>query len=586
MTDTQAPDLDHWGGSTGGSTTEARKPPKQADYIAWIRYGLSERGDYEPIWRKCRAYYANRQEAVEELESTGGRVALVNRIKSTVDAIFPASTLRNPKVLVRPRHPAHADSAGLAETMVNAWWRLYNARTPFRLAFLDCLQIGHGWVKTTWEHTEYNDGEAVVVEESRPRFMVPDPFDMVIDPESTGMHDARWVAQRSFESLPAVWRNPNYLAATRRKVKSSMLKAADGDDDGRLDDSQESDAPDTRLMRAEIWEMWDIERELFCVFASGTDGWLVEPRPFPYENGQPFERMDCYAARGFLYPIGEIEPLLYLQDELNYTRTDQLEHRSRMGSKVLVEAQALTDELREGLASRDPITAVPVRSTNLNPSEAVSPMAMPSVPPDYYAMSDVISADMDEVSGVSEYRRGSLPAGRHSATEAAIVADSQAIRTAEKSSIVETAAANVARRIVELARQLLTVAGHVPDESSEDGFVLVSRDAIDGLFEYEVEIGSMAPRDDIAVRQEALQLWGSFASLAGVPLNAEGEMIDVAALARLVLQRHGVQDPDEYIVAAEGGGAGALAPSQMLAEQALPPEAAPTAAPTGAGLAG
>ena len=155
----------------------------------------------------------------------GGRVALVNRIKSTIDAIFPASSLRDPKVIVQPRHPRHNETAPLVELMVNAWWRLYDARTHFRLALLDCLQIGHGWIKTTWEHEEHeeeqetgdtvtnaNGGETfaltetkTVVDTSRPKFMCVDPFDMVIDPESTGMHDVRWVCQRSFESLPKVW---------------------------------------------------------------------------------------------------------------------------------------------------------------------------------------------------------------------------------------------------------------------------------------------------------------------------------------------------------------------------------------------
>jgi hypothetical protein len=50
---------------------------------------------------------------------------------------------------------------------------------------------------------------------------------------------------------------------------------------------------------------------------------------------------------------------------------------------------------------------------------------MPAIisPPEFYNQSELISNDIDRVSGVSEYQRGSLPEIRRTATEAGIIQD-------------------------------------------------------------------------------------------------------------------------------------------------------------------
>ena len=54
-------------------------------------------------------------------------------------------------------------------------------------------------------------------------------------------------------------------------------------------------------------------------------------------------------------------------------------------------------------------------------------------------------------------------------------------------------------------------------------------------------------------RQEAIALWSAAVPLAGMPLDAEGTMINLGALWRLILQRHGVQETDEYVTQAPEG---------------------------------
>jgi hypothetical protein len=81
---------------------------------------------------------------------------------------------------------------------------------------------------------------------------------------------------------------------------------------------------------------------------------------------------------------------------------------------------------------------------------------MPAIisPPEFYNQSELISSDIDRVSGVSEYQRGSLPEIRRTATEAGIIQDAANARSSDKLALIERSIADVARRLVALHKSL------------------------------------------------------------------------------------------------------------------------------------
>jgi len=215
----------------------------------------------------------------------------------------------------------------------------------------------------------------------------------------------------------------------------------------------------------------------------------------------------------------------------------------------------------------------------------ITPMPAVISPPEFYNQSNLISADIDRVSGVSEYMRGALPEIRRTATEAAIAQDAANARASDKLAIVERAIADCARRLVMLAQQYMTgeQAIRVIGQGQQQMWLSFDRDYIQGEFDFEVEGGSTAPVNESFRRQMALQVVDAMAPFAGAGI------IDMPKLANYVLQYgFGIKNAASFVTQqppmppmAQGATLpeSATPPAQPI-PQGLPPEAMPME-PTG-----
>ena len=159
----------------------------------------------------------------------------------------------------------------------------------------------------------------------------------------------------------------------------------------------------------------------------------------------------------------------------------------------------------------------------------------------------MISSDIDRVSGVSEYQRGSLPEIRRTATEAAIVQDAANARAADKLATIEGAIAEVAYRLVALAEQFMTgeQVARITTKNGEQVWINYDREYLEGEFDYEVEAGSTQPQNESFRRQMALQLVDAMAPFASMGV------IDMKKLAAHVLQfGFGVKSPEQFMAQA------------------------------------
>ena len=171
---------------------------------------------------------------------------------------------------------------------------------------------------------------------------------------------------------------------------------------------------------------------------------------------------------------------------------------------------------------------------------------MPQTPlsPEIYNYSAIIEQDINTVSGVSEYARGSMPDIRRTATEASIIADAQNARAADKLAIIEIGIGHLARRVIQLMQQFMTgeQMAQVADRGGENLFVPFERDDIIGEYDFSVEGGSTQPMNETIRKQQAVSLMNAVAPLVGV-------VIDPAALAKYVLQTgFGVKNPDKFLI--------------------------------------
>ena len=187
---------------------------------------------------------------------------------------------------------------------------------------------------------------------------------------------------------------------------------------------------------------------------------------------------------------------------------------------------------------------VPVVDENKPLSEVVVPMPQVPISPEIYNYSSIIEADINTVSGISEYARGAMPEIRRTATEASIVADAQNARSADKLAIVEIAISQVAGRVIQLMQEFMTgeQIARITSVGGEDMFVGYTREDITGEYDFSVQAGSTQPMNDTIRKQQAISLMNAIGPLVGT-------VIDPAALAMHVLENgFGIKDPAKFIM--------------------------------------
>ena len=545
--------------------------------------------NYGQLWQRLINLYRGRQ---YRGVATGDRL-LVNIAFSTINTLAPAVSIGRPKILVNPRKPEDGDKAVVTESIINYWWQHYGCQPEFQRAVKDYLIIGHGWVKTGYrfvEEAKLNDiqdtaDEAAtgnppivgdvestfVIREDRPFLERVDPFNMFVDPYATDMNDIRWIAQRSRRTLKDVKNDERYDYSARKDVGPAISQAyGDFIATGNYDTTIDADEA-----QCNIYEYYNIDTGEMCIFSDTGDKFLVKPTKMPYVFGHPYIMLRNYEIPGFFYPMGELEAIEPLQYELNETRTQMMNHRKRFSRKYLFSESAFDDAGRQALASDDDNVLVPVKG-NENLQNVV--VAMPAYinPQDYYNQSALITNDIDRVSGVSEYQRGAIPETTRTAREASIIAEAGNARVSEKLVSIENSIAACASNLIMLGQQFLTGEQTVRIVGTEAAPVWLTfdKDYISGEFDFTVEAGSTAPKNEAFRRDMALQI------VSAMQPFAQAGLVNLPKLAEYVLRTgFGVKDASAYLQQPEAAPAPEgvpMSPDQAaLDQQGLPPGMSP-----------
>ena len=537
---------------------------------------------YDALWRRMVDLYRGKHWPRTTVSKED--LIAVTLAFSTVTVIAPAVSVNHPKIVVTPNKPEDEDRSAFVEAVVNHLWRHHDFRKPFRRSVKDILIFGHGWLKVGWKFLEQErqlgDAErdelfaeatvetdmfamenpemagdlpgeeqmmasvpltTMTVVEDQPFIERVSPYDIYIDPEATCIEDAQWIAQRITRPLDEAKKDKRYKASVRKNLSAdSMLNPMYAPTDREEQNQYLAGV----VERTVIYEFYDIVNNTMSVVPQSGGEFLVDPMPMPYAYGQPFVMLRNYDVPDYFYPMGDLEAIESLQLELDKTRSQLMNARKRYARKYLYNERSFGPEGREALESEDDGRLVPVVDENKPLSEIVVPMPQIPLSPEIYNLSAIIEQDINTVSGVSEYARGSMPEIRRTATEASIIADAQNARAADKLAIVEIGIGHLARRVIQLMQQYMTgeQMAQVSAAGGETLFVPFARDDIVGEYDFSVEGGSTQPMNETIRKQQAVSLMNAVAPLVGI-------VIDPAALAKYVLQTgFGVKNPDKFII--------------------------------------
>jgi len=536
---------------------------------------------YDSLWQRMTDLYRGRQ--WPQTTATNEDLIVVNLAFSTVNVIAPSVSVNHPKIVVSATQEEDQDRAAFVEAVVNYLWRHHDFRKPFRRAVKDFLITGHAWMKVGWKFVEQErtlsdtereemlddaileadafamenaamagdlptDEEITVnipettmmVVEDQPFIERVSPFDIYIDPEATCIEDAQWICQRIVRPLEEAKKDKRYKASVRKRLQADGILYPMFQN-RQIQEQEQYLADEDRVA---IYEYYDIAENTMSVFSQASEEFLVDPMPMPYAYGQPFVMLRNYDIPDFFYPMGDLESIESLQLELDKTRTQLINARKRYARKYLYHERSFGPEGREALESDQDGRLVPVVDENKPLQEVVVPMPQTPLSPEIYNTSAIIEQDINTVSGVSEYARGSMPEIRRTATEASIIADAGNARAADKLAIIEISIGQLARRVIQLMQQFMTgeQMARIAGKGGEDMFFTYSRDDIIGEFDFTVEGGSTQPINDTIRKQQAVSLLNAMAPLVGT-------VIDPVALAKHVLSMgFDVKDPEKFII--------------------------------------
>jgi hypothetical protein len=547
---------------------------------------------YEDDWKRYIDLYQGKQYQT----GSNNDQLIVNLIFSTINVMAPAVAVNNPRFVVNARRPDTAPQAVVTEEVLNYMWRTHRYQDEFRLAVLDWLITGHAWLKCGYKFTkppvekkvdsadvgdpdegasygiddrdpvEGNVESEMYIYDDRPFLERISLYDMFVDPDSRNPKEMCWIAQRTWRPIQDVQVDERYSPSARKKVSAkswSRWSSSEGDRDAR------DDAPDHGPKSfCEIIEFYDIKRRTVCTFAldaedtSEESAFLIKPHDMPYAMGHPFEMLRNYEVSDHFYPIGDVCQIESLQLELNQTRTQMMNHRKRFQRKWVYERDAFDREGVQALEADVDNTMIPVLSDG-DPARVIAPLPAVITPTDFYDQSGLITNDIDRVSGVSDYQRGSAQTTvKRTATEAAMIQDAANARAQDRLAKIESTLARLGERIIGLMQQYMT-GEQVARIVTMPGKAWVNYDAdyIQGEFDFDVAAGSTEPMNETFRRQSALQLVD-----ASMPFLEMGVANPMTLYMHVLQKGFGIKDAGPFIMQQQP-------PQQPGMEQAgVPPE--------------
>lgn len=548
---------------------------------------------YDGLWKKLVDLYRGKHFPETHSTTDEDRIA-VNLVFATINVIAPSVAVNDPKMVVYAQKNEEQVKAVIVETVLNYWWRRYDFQQEFALAVKDYLILGHGWMKVGWRYVEEQkkvkaqadnslacdadenaktpedtsekpanepddsaEGTDMEVTQDRPYAERVSPVDIYVDPEAKTLNSAKWVAQRLVKPLAEVKQDKRYRQKGRQSLKSDAQMKPDWQaDTERIQDD---------VKRCTIWEFYDTVTGTMCVFPEMGDDFLLDPIPQPYAFGHPFVMLRNYEVPDHFYPMGDVEALEPLQLELDKVRSQMMNHRKRYNRKYVFREQDFNPAGISALQADTDNTLVP--TTGDGPlNDMIVPIPITAVDPQLYNYEEGIQADLDKVSGVSEFQQGQSSNVRHTATEASMIADAANSRAADKLRQIELSIGHVARRVVQLAQQYLTQdqEARVMGKNGYPIWVPYGRNEIQGEYDFTVEAGSTKPLNETQRRNQAEQMLQTFTPYAQAGLVNAQELVKYA-----LVYGFGVQNPDKFMMAAgppPPPGEGQKSPHQSLIE--------------------
>lgn len=550
----------------------------------------------EHMWERSELQYSGNHWQIDGTPDDTSDLIVVNMSFSTVNVIQPYMTGSEPRFIVEP-YSGDADPmrAAVQQALLNRIWRSseVSGQEHLEVAAGDFLIYGDGYLKIGFDINQKRTAEDEWKEVANLWVQRIDPWDVWIDPSANGLHDARWVCQRLRLTRSELEESAAYFNTHDENVSYGAAQMSVDDPNRPADQREIQQEVFDGSEWATVYEFYDLIHKRMISFSEGE----LPVRWVDDIGGTSIVQMGNYRLPRSPYHMGELEQLWGLQAELNKTRSHLITHRRRQAAKVFAKRGALGTDAIEALQSPTVMDVAFVDGDQ--PLESlVSEIKLPNLSADVYNVSELMQADIYEISGVNEYLRGAAPEIRRTATEASIIEGASNVKSQFKLRQIEKAAKKVGTIMLATARdvypktdfdeiqlyltgrdadkitrasqgqmmaglaeqgvpasQLGIAAGALPIQ--QDAMVQPSADIFVGEYEVTVEQHSTELRNPQLKEQKYRQITIDLVSMLE-PLAMQGVQVNIKRVLELWFEAAGIDDVDAMF-----GGQPGMAPPMM-----------------------
>ncbi len=489
--------------------------------------------DQEEIWKRS---YNNWRGVLDQSLYPWRSKLFIPWSFTVVETIIPKVFARDPKWRAISRDPSPVneeparqeggyllstpDQASVVQNLLSYQWSRMDMRIKMYDYIKDSLMYSKGYAKVTWnfktktktmkEAVVGKDDEITFKEVKKseiycddPNVEIVDPFDIYVDPDATSLEDAGYVIHRKMVPYSVVKDNVNYknvdqIAMAKNKPAANTYLDNDLNEETRYNNS--APAPDNYKSEVEILEYWECDR--LIVLANRSV--VLRDSPNPYNHKQiPFVELDDYRDPHKYYGQSELSVIDPLQREINAIRNQRRDYDNLQLNPVI---RMIPGTLR------NPNSAVmaPGNVWMVSDLQSMDTFTMPALQGTSTDIEQQTAQDIQRAVAIDEIGIGLLPGGsaRRSATEVVTATSMAGKRFAVKIALLEEAVKKIGAMVFALNQQFLDAERiiQIVGERGAQEWIKLTPDDIKGDYFIDIETGSMLPKDEIAARQEAVQL--------------------------------------------------------------------------------
>jgi hypothetical protein len=461
------------------------------------------------------------------------------------------------------------ESAPVMEKYLDyAWCERMNIPYHAHLWIKQCLIYGYSPAKVTWKKNSrktkmnmpinifgmtlgYLPREVEQVLYNAPKFDLIDIFDFWIDPVASGIEDARYVIQRSYLTKEELEQKEE--EGLYRNVKLLIDREganADENKQKRLSSIGLGGGQQRYEGLYQVDEYWEDNR----LIAVGDGEILLHDGDNPYWHGQkPFVELIDQPIMFETYSIGEIEPIEYLQSELNTLRNMRMDNLNMSINRMWVRRR--NADIDDADLISKPNGIVDVDDINSDIRE----LQMTPVNPQAYQEDGTIKRDMENATGVFDHTRGAQTGTDSTATEVIRLQNSAEARFYEKVMLMEAVGfKRLAHLTCSLAQQFVVNTEEIPlVTGDETQFMQVDPTKIAGQYDYITVSSSMDSLANKDVKRQSLM------TLHGV--IRDSPFVNMQEFTKLLFKAFEIREIDSLLLSPEQ--------LQQMMIQQQPPEA-------------